>query len=427
MPRRLRLFAAVLVCLLASVGPGEAFPTDLPATTPLKGTTPAGWRIVWTDDPATTATVSWNTVEPGESHAVYFDTESRGGDRDAYSGRVECERNAPYNVGLFASLAGRRPALHYHHARLTDLSPSTTYYFVLASDCQTSAEMHFVTAPDEDRPFKLLFGGDSRSDHAARCQVNLMIADLLEEQPEILAMAHGGDYIVSGTSLSQWRDWMSHHELTTTKSGRVLPIIPARGNHDRGELINEVFGFPPRDRNFYAISIGSQCRFMTLNSETTTSGEQRDWLESELREAQSYRWILCQYHSPAWPAVKNPSRALKNWVPLFEQYDVDLVCEADGHTIKRTPPIRDGQRDESGVVYIGEGGLGVRPRTPKIDDRWWLQEPGKAGSGHHVQILTIRPDVLQYEVVLLEGRQTFDRATLSPRSRVSKPATSVIP
>ena len=94
-------------------------------------------------------------------------------------------------------------------------------------------------------------------------------------------------------------------------------------------------------------------------------------------------------------------------MPLFEQYNVDLVCEGDGHNIKRTAPIRDFKVDLTGVVYIGEGGLGVGQRTPK-DHRWYLNPPqAKTGKGHHVQLLTFDREQLASRVVLIGG-EVFD-------------------
>ena len=46
--------------------------------TPLKGTTPAQWRVVWTDDASRKATISWTTAEPGENHVVYYGTKPGG-------------------------------------------------------------------------------------------------------------------------------------------------------------------------------------------------------------------------------------------------------------------------------------------------------------------------------------------------------------
>ena len=138
------------------------------------------------------------------------------------------------------------------------------------------------------------------------------------------------------------------------------------------------------------------------------------WLEEILQSSRpDYRWLIAQYHKPVYPAVKSPGSGQKSWVPLFEKYNLDLACESDGHNIKRTVPIRDGKPADDGVVYIGEGGLGVSQRTPK-PGRWFLQPPGMADQGSHVFLLTFTPDHLLGQCVLLNG-EIRDRFLIKPR------------
>lgn len=371
-------------------------------------------RIVWRDAPATSAVISWSTTEPGESHTVHYDTQPHNGKIAEYPNKVTEHASGPYSRDGDAEDAKK----FYHHVTLTGLKPSTTYHFIAATDGRPSRELSFVTAPADDRPFSILFGGDSRSDHDARQQVNEMIAELVEADPSIIALAHGGDFIVNGAVWEQWDAWLTQHEQTFTKDGRVLPIIPTRGNHDRGDLFNQVFAFPGEggDKNYYVTQLGEKAALVTLNTETSTAGDQKKWLAGQLESLRpKNRWLLAQYHKPAFPAVKRPSSALRDFVPLFEEHNVDLACEADGHNIKRTPPIRDGKADPSGVVYIGEGGLGVRQRKPDTD-RWYLQKPGVAGAAHHVMKLNLKPEALEYQTILLEERKVFDSYTLKPRN-----------
>jgi hypothetical protein len=142
------------------------------------------------------------------------------------------------------------------------------------------------------------------------------------------------------------------------------------------------------------------------------AGEQRTWLADQLRTlTETRRWVIVNYHRPAYPAVKRPGAARQQWVPLFEKYGVDLVCESDGHVLKRTVPIKVGERDPDGVVYVGEGGLGVAQRTPDTD-RWYLQPPGMATSAHHVQKLTFDGDTLSYRAYGVDGEvlDTYQRS-----------------
>ena len=153
-----------------------------------------------------------------------------------------------------------------------------------------------------------------------------------------------------------------------------------------------------------------------MNSEISTAGDQARWLHQELAEARpDHRWLLVQYHRPVFPAVKSPGAGLLSWVPLFERYHVDLVCESDGHVVKRTVPIRDRKPDPSGVVYIGEGGLGVPQRTPK-KERWFLQEPGMADAAHHVFVITAGADVMKIRC------ETLTRGVIDRSRRRVRPA-----
>ncbi len=189
----------------------------------------------------------------------------------------------------------------------------------------------------------------------------------------------------------------------------------------------EVFGFEILDNhNWYALSIGERLRIVTLNTEASIAGDQSHWLTEELAAARpAHSWLVVQYHRPAYPAVKWPSGALIHWVPRFERFDVDIVCEADGHNIKRTLPIRNGQFAEDGVVYLGEGGLGVPQRTPKAD-RWFLQPPGMAQSGHHVQRLRFTAEQISYECVRLGGDvcDRWQRSLREPAAMARAAATN---
>jgi len=114
-----------------------------------------------------------------------------------------------------------------------------------------------------------------------------------------------------------------------------------------------------------------------------------------------------------YPAYKDPAGAKPAWVPLFERHNLDLALESDGHNIKRTVPIRNERQDPSGIVYVGEGGLGVPQRVPK-PGRWYLDAPGMASHGHSVSVLHVTAESIDYQVLRLEGGMA-DQHTLRPR------------
>ena len=65
--------------------------------TPLKATTPAQWRVVWTGDASREATISWTTAEPGKKHVVYYGPESGGKDGELALSQ-ECQSNGVYSI-----------------------------------------------------------------------------------------------------------------------------------------------------------------------------------------------------------------------------------------------------------------------------------------------------------------------------------------
>ena len=409
--RRSRFSVFALLCaVLLSVG--TTFFGDVPAARAQDNTSPKYPHVVWLKSPDHRATVVWMTVDKGEEHKLYFDTESHEGDLDEYR----------YHISAQRTVAEFKDKVWFHHAVIDGLHPSTEYHFVVETDGQASEERFFRTAPNDDRPFKLLYGGDSRSNPDSRREINKRIRALVTDDEQIIGLAHGGDFVAEAMVWEQWKQWLEDWQLTTTSEGRVVPIIPGRGNHEfsaglitgKTDNYNAIFGFPGGDEeDYWTTELGSQVAFITLNSNSTLGGDQRDWLDAQLDKfTDTRKWVVANYHRPAYPAVKSPGAARQHWVPLFEKYNVDLVCESDGHVLKRTVPIREGEQAEDGIVYVGEGGLGVKQRTP--DDRWYLQAPGMTMSVHHVQLLSFGPDELDYEAIKIDG-SVADSATFDKR------------
>ncbi len=407
-----------LTCLALAIASAAQNPNPFAGTIPLLGATPCHTRVIWTESPQSCATISWSTVDAGANHKVYYDTQTRSDGVSTYAQQLVPQRN-----GRFSGA----PTIHFHHAQLTNLRPATTYYFVVQSDKNTSREYHFTTAPSTpDATVSILATGDSRSNHPGRRKINGMIRDLAAKDPKILALAHGGDYVGSGQILRQWVVWMSHNEDCTGPDGRLLPIIPARGNHEAaGPLYDEVWCWPGGGlgSNYYKTMLSPQICFITLNSETAAGGNQSKFLRAVLMQNLETRWKIAQYHTPIWPAVKARGRVAPFWSPLFDHLEVNLVIESDGHTLKRTVPIMDSMQNPRGVVYIGEGGAGVKQRIPAVD-RWYLQPPGMAMSALHIWRLDFDKDTITGRAFGI-GQTELDRFTVkqtrpqypSPRER----------
>ncbi len=393
----------LLVCCLLLSTPLFGFDSFAPP----KGLDPVHVRVVWNEDPQHTATISWTTGNEASVNQLNY-----GEKKSDLSRHQKADLNGVFTFSAHKKRKGAiKPfEMYYHHVNLKGLSANTVYYFQVKSDGHASKEFYFRTAPELDEDFKILSGGDSRSDGDSltglnfSVQINKKIASIVELDDTVLAFAHGGDFVFHGSDdLDEWNDWLFMFEDTYASDGRILPIIPTRGNHEaRGVIYGEVFNQIGDKNNYFVTYLSPQVSLITLNSNIPTAGDQKIFLEEALKANQGKRWQLVQYHRPAYPAVKKPGAALQNWVPLFEKYKVPLVMESDGHALKRTVPIVAGKHVEGGVVYVGEGGLGVKQRTSK--DYWYLKPPGMSMAAHHVQVISFSKSKLVYKAIGLDGK-----------------------
>ncbi len=328
------------------------------------------YRIIIMNDPATTITVGWNQIS-GENPVVYYDVTDHGTDYTQYAFQKSVDRATEYK------------GMNNNFARITGLTPNTAYYFVIHDSEGTSERFWFKTAPDDMSRLSIIAGGDSRTNQAPRQRANLLVSKL---KPHVVLF--GGDMTEDNTS-SQWQDWLDDWQLTTSADGRMIPIIPAMGNHESQEVIYHLFDTPD-DQYYYANTFGNNLvRIYTLNTEVSVSGNQLVWLKNDLNEHPQTVWKMAQYHKPMRPHYSgkpNNDAAYDAWAQLFYDQAVRLIVECDAHTVKETWPIEPSQlpgndegfirNDNYGCVYVGEGGWGA-PLRNNNNDKSWTRNSGK--------------------------------------------------
>ncbi len=134
--------------------------------------------------------------------------------------------------------------------------------------------------------------------------------------------------------------------------GAGLDVAGTLGNHDvrvnRGRYEFDELHMP---RAHYRRTVG-YVQFFILNS-NSVNARQTDWLKTVL-PASTATWKIAVFHHPAWTCGEYRSNAavVQHWVPLFEQYGVQLVLSGHDHNYQRF-----GSRN--GVRYIVHGGGGA--------------------------------------------------------------------
>ncbi|WP_127717004.1 metallophosphoesterase family protein [Halobacteriovorax sp. HLS] len=371
-------------------------------------------RLTWEKDPSTTMKIIWDAqAQKGVSQKLYFDTVDHGRNYEEYSNKVSLTRFYKFK-GMYNAVV-----------HLENLSPETKYYFVIrSSQGVVSKRYWFETISDRsDTKLSIISGGDSRNNRTPRVKGNKLVAKL---RPHFVLF--GGDMTSIDIS-SQWEKWFNDWQHTISADGRITPIVAARGNHERSnESVSKLFGTSPGV--FYALSFGGDLlRAYTLNSESSITGDQYEWLKTDLARNMNHTWKIAQYHRPMRPHVKKKSendRIYHSWGKEFFKYGVDLVTESDSHTVKTTRPIAPSNSaghdegfvvdEERGTVYIGEGCWGA-PLRSNDDDKSWT-----VASGSFNQFKLIHLDSHQLIARTIKVDNANQVAALTDENRFDLPA-----
>jgi 3',5'-cyclic AMP phosphodiesterase CpdA len=171
---------------------------------------------------------------------------------------------------------------------------------------------------------------------------------------------------------------------------RVTPMILLPGNHEypnRRTLINpsnfEIFSLwrpqftlpenGPKGLEETAYFLDFQgVRLIMLNGNELLK-EQAKWLEQVL-EKDPQAWTIAAIHQPIYSTGRRgrDQRRQNLFVPIFDQFSVDLVLQGHEHNYARTKPLVNGQiaaNDEKnrGTVYVTSV---CGPKTYSINSRY---------------------------------------------------------
>lgn len=115
-----------------------------------------------------------------------------------------------------------------------------------------------------------------------------------------------------------------------------LSVIATLGNHDiqddGGRSTVDFFGLPGA---WYQSTINS-VDFFVLDANRPEEPEQKDWLREALAQSEA-PWKVVLFHQPAFSCSQHDGdpRIVDQWVPVFEEFEVDLVVSSHDHNYQR--------------------------------------------------------------------------------------------
>ena len=380
----------------------------LSASAPSAPVVPAAIFVTWDGDPTTTVSIDWHLLAGSDVPAL----ELRGPGIAGWRTQAGTAFRFPHSTRTV------------RRARITGLQPNATYELRIGE----SPVYRYRTLPRRlTRPVRFATGGDTQSGDAQFGATNRMVA-----RHDVDFVLLGGDLAYSNGDprlVAREEMWFETASRTlVTRDRRLIPVVAAIGNHEvfssrdtleatrrmidstgvrRGDATYyRVLHAHARDRQYGVFDVGDYLSLILLNTGHTAevAGVQTDWLHETLAARPSVPHVFPIYHVPGYPSVRafdGPTsvQVREHWVPLFERSGVRAAFENHDHAYKRTPALRAGRLDSTGVVYVGDGAWGAVPRPIGRDTRgepaWYLAH---SASVNHGILVTLDGSTARIEV-----------------------------
>jgi hypothetical protein len=386
---------------------------------------PTAVYLTWQKQPDSTMTINW--ITPLDRH------------EDILEYRKSDEENWVQAVGTHFQLPEKTPYL-LHRIELTGLQPGTSYQFRTGSDAIT---YKFKTMPSTlASPIRFIAGGDMYHDDLE----TLRVTNIQAAKTSPLFVLVGGDIAyasskltdflprwihpwidrISGQSFDRWLSWLvAWKEDMVTPEGLMIPMLPAIGNHDvigrygqtpeQAPFFYSLFPMPGK-LGYNVLNFANYMSIFLLDSGHTNpiGGKQVEWLEKSLQQHKDVPHKFALYHVPAYPSVHKMTQDIstqvrKFWVPSFDKFRLTAAFENHEHSYKRSHLLLGDAIAVDGVLYIGDGGWGVKkPRRPRrLGEKWYI---ASELSARHFLVVDVEQDKQTVRAVNFDGT-VFDSFT----------------
>lgn len=400
-------------------------------TSPQASDPPRQIHLTWSqNDTSHTITIAWKTTEENSGDQVLYDTESRGGEVSLY----RYSENGSHHA--YEGLSG-----YIHDVELTDLSPDTVYYFVCGGENGGySEERSFRTAPDISTSFTFVIGGDSQAGAPDwPWGRNAISSAMAKFNPSFVLRS--GDLVSKGIDQTEWDNFFEDiDEYWVGTNGLTIPIIPALGNHEHYDYEYDVdlenalpkylgqFALPGNEK-WYSLDWGPDLHIIVLDSEEISDDEQLEWLENDLATHVSSKWKVAIFHRPPFSVADSSgdTSVRQYWVPLFDNYHVNLVFNGHHHFYQRTHPINYTKSKNEpapaweGTTYVVTGGWGASTHSYS-SPRWWT---ASTRGTYHFIVVNVLEDGLNAKAVKMDGT-AFDEFFIPAEAPSSSPLLIVV-
>lgn len=305
-------------------------------------------------------------------------------------------------------------------AKIEGLAADTQYFYRVVSKAANGQQIEsevstFQTACGRGTPIAFAVISDTQKNP----KVAGAIAELAwAQRPHFLL--HPGDLVDKGKKDSDWREefFPSMHPLISR-----VPLFPVLGNHEQNAKNYFDYMALPDPEYYYSFSYGDADFFMIdSNRKVEPESEQYEWLEKQLAASTATWKFVCHHHPPyssdendygdLWKSNKSTrgDERVRQLVPLYEKYGVDMVWTGHIHSYERTWPIKENEAVQAGgTIYMITGGGGGGLETPGPYRPFFQNHVRRA---HHYVMVHIHGKTLELRSFTLDDR-LFDTVTIT--------------
>ena len=404
-------------------------PTPLPTPTPTPG--PTDITTTLTRSPylgncsTESVTVGWKTDVAATSSVKYGTTplmDSQQADANTRFQHAVTLHGLEPDTKYFYQVISNRQAMAPPSTFTTNQSAiSSDFSFSVFGDTGVGGLPQFGIASqlmDVHSNF-LLHTGDVIYHHRNR-------AHLIE-----MGLVDGYDF---NPPLTDFEAWDSYYFLPYRDIVKSKCIFTSLGNHDCPKCYTEALHLPSNNpansEIYYSFNYG-RAHIIALDSNQSagkpghTDTAQFMWLREDLRNASQdpeIDWIFVFFHHAPFasgPVNIDPisrGRFMADfYVPLFEEFGVDVVFGGHDHVYERTCPMIKNScapPDKRGILYIVTGGGGHPQLEPNICEADCLWSQFRLPAFHFVQV-NVQGDNLTGEAIGIDGK-VFDTFSVEP-------------
>lgn len=379
-------------------------------------------------DPATTRAVTWRT-SPDISEAFAEITPATA-DPMFSEGAVRIPAKTEL-VNLNAHPRNSQGTVNYHSVAFKNLTPDTLYAYRVGTDGHWSEWIQFRTAKAEAEPFSFVYFGDAQNDILSKW--SRVIRMSYQKAPEAHFAIHAGDLVNNGHFDNEWAEWFKaggwiHAQRTgiPVVGNHEIRPFPALENQKTLSLIwRQQFTLPeeaslPEILQETAYTIDYQgVRIIVLNSLVEVEA-QAAYLRQQLERPGAQWTVVTSHYSIFSPRPNRDYPSSRLWLPIIEEFGVDLVLQGHDHLYARGhQPVRSstgefGDAFQTLFVTSVSGKKQYKVLQEMVDSHAikGYQSEITAEQKQFFQVIEVNGNALTYTAYTADG-EVFDQATIT--------------